>query len=567
MIQFAGSGVDDETGNLPFRCLRSRAMRSATTWGIQSELHALLTAFAANPLPLNALVVGPPGSGRTTVVKEAAKSASVELLELSSSVLAQDDPECIQAQVTSLFVKALKAPCVLFFDDIDYWLPKSVDSEKGLHLLAVLIDQLEQLRESPFPAVAFIASARHAADVHPALSIFSHDEATPLRVVRVKPLTEEDRRVILHGVFGETEEQGEIESVVLRTPGYVAVDMARLLSEARRNMRERADANSLQIGDATAALSKVQPLLLGSENKQWQFLSGGRTQPSPIFGLHNAQESIRQCLHSIFSQRGTPAAGELAARKALAGLGYVRGIVLHGASGTGKSRLLQAAASMVPAGTVNVMRIDSTDVVSSVIGEAERLVVGLFVAARAAAPTLILMENLHILAPRRTDAQIASEGASKAFERLLSTFLVELDGVREETGPEREIVLLSTTSSLKLVDPAMLRPGRFELHVETQLPNAEERRRAFQHAISSMVPDETGAAIIGDEEFMERLSVWTEGWKVPDLFALVREVVFLILRDGPIETSEESWKKALTLSRVTAELNKHLIKNRNTQLK
>ncbi len=301
---------------------------------------------------------------------------------------------------------------------------------------------------------------------------------------------------------------------------------------------------------------------MGCDNTQWRFLSAGSVPEQPLFGLRHAQELLRQCLHAVFSHGSAASDGEASSRKALAALGHCRGIVLYGESGTGKSALLRRAVSMMPQGTVNVLTVDSTDIVSSIIGEAERLVVQLFAAARSAAPTLLLIENLHILAPRRSDAESSARNdggsASKAFERLLSTFLVELDGVRQETAPEKQILLLSTTSSLDLVDPAMLRPGRFELHIEMELPNVEHRQQVFEHAFSSMVPEDSREELLKDAELIRSLSLVTEHWNVADIFALMRETIFGILRDGSVPASESAWKQALTSSRIAAELNKYL---------
>ncbi len=177
-------------------------MRDPASWYIRSELQALVADFAKNPRPINGLVVGPPGSGKTTVVRQAASNASLELVEIPASVLASDSPETVEARLQAIFIKAARTSCVLFLDDIDYWFPKSLSSAQEFHLLAVLCDLLEQIREEPQAPVAFIATASHHAEIHPSLTSFTEDQDFPLHVVRVQPLSENERRLIFCDLFG-----------------------------------------------------------------------------------------------------------------------------------------------------------------------------------------------------------------------------------------------------------------------------------------------------------------------------------------------------------------------------
>ncbi|MBI4241846.1 MAG: AAA family ATPase, partial [Candidatus Rokubacteria bacterium] len=144
-----------------------------------------------------------------------------------------------------------------------------------------------------------------------------------------------------------------------------------------------------------------------------------------------------------------------------------RGILLHGAPGTGKTLLAKAVATESRA---NFIAIKGPQLMSKWVGESERAIREVFKKAKQAAPCLIFLDELDALAPRRG---LDPSGVS---ERVLSQLLTELDGIEELRG----VVVLAATNRLDMVDPALLRPGRFDSLIEIPMPDEGGRLEIFR---------------------------------------------------------------------------------------
>ncbi len=516
-------------------------------WEIDSELHQLLDDFGKNPAPLRLLVEGPAGCGKTTLVHKAAQRASLTILQFDGDTLACRNAEQVEENVVEVKAEAIeRAPCILLVDDADLWLPKQMANPAQFHFLAHLAEAVRELDEEPVPSVALVLVVRNRTELHPAL------KCQRLRVVPVRPLVESERAMIIRGAVSGNVRDEDIDDVVVRTPGFVTVDMAQLLLEARRI----AMSDSLRLEHVDKAIGQVQPLLLGEHGKKWRFSTAGLEKDSlpALHGLTVAETTIRTAMNAAFSRLQ---------HVSLDAMGRVRGILVHGPTGTGKTALLERAATWLARGTVHVLRVDAVDVVDAVIGAAERAITRLFAVARAAAPALLILENLHLLAPRREEldkTRDGGSGAAAAFERILATLLVELDGARRSSEP---VVVLASTPIIELVEPAMLRPGRIELHIRTELPNDNARRAIFRDVVSNGLPLETGSSVMKNETLIMQMVRVTCGKTAAYIGSLVSETVFAILRsdgllaDGGAKLSNAA--ESLTCERVTAELGRRIM--------
>ena len=149
-------------------------------------------------------------------------------------------------------------------------------------------------------------------------------------------------------------------------------------------------------------------------------------------------------------------------------------MLLHGPAGCGKTSLARLVAS---AAAANFVEVHAAQIVSPVLGQSERQLAALFAAARSATPCVLFLDGLEALAPCR-GSDTSSEGT---LDRLLSYLLTELDGALQWSGPP--LVLLGATRDRSLLDPAILRPGRLDVHLHVGLPSALQRERLLLHML------------------------------------------------------------------------------------
>jgi transitional endoplasmic reticulum ATPase len=145
-----------------------------------------------------------------------------------------------------------------------------------------------------------------------------------------------------------------------------------------------------------------------------------------------------------------------------------KGILLSGSPGTGKTLLAKAVATECG---VNFISVKGPEIMSKWVGESERGIREVFKKAKQASPCIIFFDEMDSLVPRR-----GSEAASTVVDRVISQFLTEMDGIEELKG----IVVLAATNRMDMMDPAMLRAGRFDFHLQLSLPDREDREEIFR---------------------------------------------------------------------------------------
>lgn len=197
---------------------------------------------------------------------------------------------------------------------------------------------------------------------------------------------------------------------------------------------------------------------------------------------------------------------------AAAGVRPSRGIVLHGPPGTGKTLLAKALAGESEA---NFIAIKGPQLVSMWAGESERAVREIFRKARLAAPAIIFFDEIDSLVPER-----GSGGANQVSERVVAQMLAELDGIEELKG----VFVLAATNRLDRVDPALLRPGRFDSLIELNAPDLEGRLAVLKVHARRMP--------LAADVNLEAIAKASEGLSGADLEAVCREAGFGAIRDA-----------------------------------
>ncbi|KAJ2848831.1 hypothetical protein IWW36_003049 [Coemansia brasiliensis] len=200
-----------------------------------------------------------------------------------------------------------------------------------------------------------------------------------------------------------------------------------------------------------------------------------------------------------------------------------RGALVYGPPGTGKSMLCCAIANEL---AVNTIWVDASQVRSMIVGETERALADLFAQARKSSPCILLFDHIDALAPQR-GTSLSSENTS---DRIVTSLLVEMDGfgshgMTDHLAPS--VFVLAVTSRPHIVDPALLRPGRLDIHVGLDLPTAAQRMSILEGLLGKMP---AAASISGNGDSLRKLVERTHGCTGADLANVCREAALCALR-------------------------------------
>jgi transitional endoplasmic reticulum ATPase len=189
-----------------------------------------------------------------------------------------------------------------------------------------------------------------------------------------------------------------------------------------------------------------------------------------------------------------------------------KGVLLYGPPGTGKTMLAKAVANESEA---NFISIKGPEVLSKWVGESERAVREVFRKARQAAPTIIFFDELDSITPVRGTGL----GSSQVTERVISQILTELDGLEEL----KDVVVIGATNRLDIVDPALLRPGRFDKLLKVPVPDVDARKEILQIHLDKKP--------LANDVKIDQLAEKTEGYTGADLAALANTTAMLVIKE------------------------------------
>ncbi len=448
----------------------------------------LLEKLGAKP-NLGVLITGPAGVGKARLVR--AVCAGRRLVEL-------DGPDTGALAATERHQAVARAAAdviagggVLLVTDVDALLPDPPEP------VATMI--LGELRRAVLaPGVALVATSQQpdALDSRlraPDLCDRELGLSLPDGATR-KALLE----VLLRGVPAE---DLTLDEIAERTPGFVRADLAALVREAALRAAARAseDGNppALTQQDLTGALSVIRPL---SRSNTEEVAVGSVT----LDDVGDMVETKRALTEAVLWPLQHP---DTFARL---GVDPPRGVLLYGPPGTGKTFVVRALAST---GRLSVHAVKGSELMDKWVGSSEKAVRELFRRARDSAPSLVFLDEIDALAPRR--GQSHDSGVT---DRVVAALLTELDGIE----PLRDVVVLGATNRPDLIDPALLRPGRLERLVFVEPPDADARYQILKTAGKS-VP-------LSDEVDLKTLAAELDGYSAADCVALLRESALTAMR-------------------------------------
>ena len=464
--------------------------------------------------PKGVFLYGPPGTGKTLIVRAVAHETDAYFINISGPEIMGKFYGESEGRIRKIFEEAqAHAPSIIFIDEIDAIAPKREDmgGEKQVEkrVVAQLLSLMDGLESRG--KVIVIGATNIPNSIDPALRRPGRFD----REISISIPDKKGRLEILHihtrGV--PLSANVDMEKIAEITHGFVGADLEALAREAAMTSLRKI------LPEIDFELSEIPyELLMSLEITMENFMSAMKeVEPSAIRevfvevpdvkwedvgGLDEIKEALKETVEwplkyaDLFKKLDTKPP---------------KGIILHGKPGTGKTYLAKALASE---SGVNFISVKGPQILSRYIGESEKGVRELFRLAKQASPCILFLDEIDSLTPRRT----ADSSGSGVIERVIGQFLTEMDGIEDLNG----VIVLAATNRIDLIDPALLRSGRFDLIFELPLPDEKIREKIF-HIHTRNKP-------LGKKVNLKKLSINTEGLTGSDIEFICRKAVMLCIR-------------------------------------
>ncbi|XP_028903299.1 peroxisome biogenesis factor 6 [Ornithorhynchus anatinus] len=399
------------------------------------------------------LVKGPPGCGKTTAVTAACGRLGLHLLKVDGSALCADTSAAQESRLHATFARARRCrPVVLLLRAVELLGRERDGAGEDARVLATLRRLLleNDPTSSPLPLLVVATTCRPQEVPADVLSAFPHE-------VEVPALAEEQRLSILQALTASLPLGQEVSLAQLarRSAGFVAGDLCALLAHSSRaacaRIRNTSMEGELSEEDEADLCAAGFPLLAEDFRAALDQLQEAQTQAigapkipavswQDVGGL---QEVKKEILETIQVPLDHPELLTLGLRRS--------GLLLYGPPGTGKTLLAKAVATEC---SLSFLSVKGPELINMYVGQSEENVREVFARARAAAPCIIFFDELDSLAPSRG----RSGDSGGVMDRVVSQLLAELDGLHRS----KDVFVVGATNRPDLLDPALLRPGRFD---------------------------------------------------------------------------------------------------------
>jgi len=497
----------------------------------------LFTRLGVAP-PKGVLLHGPPGTGKTRLAQAVANESEANFFSINGPEIMGSGYGDSEKALREVFDEATKAaPAIIFIDEIDSIAPKrsQVHGEAEKRLVAQLLTLMDGLNSRAH--VVVIAATNRPEAIDEALRRPGRFD----REIVIGVPDESGRREILsiHTRGMPLGDKVDLKELARTTHGFVGADLAALAREAAieavRRIMPQIDLEARTIPpevlenlsvtreDFIEALKRIQPsamreVMVQVPNIGW----------ADIGGLDEAQLKLKEGIE--LPLKNPEAFHKLGIRPA-------KGFLLYGPPGTGKTLLAKAVAKEAEA---NFISIKSSDLLSKWYGESEQQIARLFARARQVAPCVIFIDEIDSLVPARGSG--GGFGEPQVTARVVNTILAEMDGMEEL----QSVVLIGATNRPTLVDPALLRPGRFDELVYVGTPDMAGREHILGIHTSKMP--------LAEDVSLADIAERTERFTGADLEDVVRRAGLIAIRKGGadvLSVSMADFEEALEDSRAT----------------
>jgi len=420
--------------------------------------------------PKGVLLHGPPGCGKTLIARAVAHETEANFFSVNGPEIIHKFYGESEAHLRKIFEEATRhAPAIIFIDEIDAIAPRreQVVGEVEKRVVAQLLALMDGLAKREHVIVLAATNIPNVLD--PALrrpGRFDREISIPIP-------DNNGRREILDIHTRGMPLAGDVDvgHLAAITHGFVGADLQALCREAAmsrlRRIMPEIDFAAAQIPydilaklevhmqDFTEALREVEPSAIREV-----FVEVPEAHWDDVGGLDEAKQQLVEAVEWPLRHQGLFAQASVTPPK---------GILLSGPPGCGKTLLAKAVANETE---VNFISVKGPALLSKYVGESERAVREVFRKAKQAAPCIVFFDEIDALVPTRG----RGESDSRVGERVISQFLTELDGMEELKG----VLILGATNRLDMLDPALMRPGRFDVILEIPLPDGRGRREIFE---------------------------------------------------------------------------------------
>ena len=462
--------------------------------------------------PKGVLFYGPPGTGKTLIAKAVANEVNAHFITLSGPEIVSKYYGDSEKALREKFNEAEQnAPSIIFIDEIDAIAPKreEVHGEVERRIVAQLLALMDGLKGRG--QVIVIAATNLPNSIDPALRRGGRFD----REIEVGIPDKKGRLEIfqVHARGVPLAKDIDLDYFAETTFGFVGADIALLVKEAAMNAirkiipiidiekeipNEVIEQLNLTKSDFDSARKIVGPsalreLLIEVPEVPWDSVAG--------------LDAVKDKLIKIFEGRITyPALFEKLKYKP------PKGILLFGPPGTGKTLIVKAIASKRQ---INFISIKGPELLSKGVGDSEKHVRDAFRKARQSAPCILFFDEIDSLFPKRGSIS----DSTHVTESVMSQFLTELDGIEEL----RDVFVIGATNRPDLLDPALLRPGRFDKHLYIPPPDLESRKAILKTYLKNIED------LLDDDIQIEELAKKTQYYVGADLEALIGEVKVIVM--------------------------------------
>ncbi|KAB2072296.1 hypothetical protein ES319_A07G006300v1 [Gossypium barbadense] len=504
--------------------------------------------------PRGLLLYGPPGTGKTSLVRAIVRESGAHLIVLSPHSVHRAHAGESERILREAFSEASShassgKPSVIFIDEIDALCPRR-DSrrEQDVRLASQLLTLMDSNKPSAtsVPRAVVVASTNRVDAIDPALRRSGRFDDE----VEVTTPNEEERFQILKLYTKKVplDPSVDLQVVAASCNGYVGADLEALCREATMSAVKR----STDAGEVPSVVSltmddwKLAKSVVGPSITRGVTVDIPKVSWDDIGGLKDLKKKLQQAVEWPIKH---------SAAFARLGISPIRGVLLHGPPGCSKTTLAKAAAHAAQA---SFFSLSGAELYSMYVGEGEALLRNTFRRARLAAPSIIFFDEADVVAAKRGGS---SRNSTTVGERLLSTLLTEMDGLEQAKG----ILVLAATNRPYAIDPALMRPGRFDLVLYVPPPDMEARYEILRVHTRNMK--------IGDDVDLRRIAEDTELFTGAELEGLCREAGIVALRENisatlvsnrHFETVKSSLKPALTRDEI--ETYSSFMKNQGSML-
>lgn len=468
--------------------------------------------------PRGVLLHGPPGCGKTLLAKTVATESEAYFRAINGPEIVSQYYGESEKFLRDAFQEAEKnKPAIVFIDEIDAIAARRESGGMESRIVAQLLTLMDGLQDRD---QVFVLAATNRLDaVDPALR-------RPGRFDREIHISVPDTRgrhdiLRVHTRGVPLDESVDLQHIAQGTHGFVGSDLAFLVKEAAlgalRRVLPKIEEQHMQVppeminqilvtaDDFKTARQIVEPSALREiaieiPMVRWE----------DVGGMEPAKQALREAVELPISRPDIFTRFNVTPPK---------GVLLFGPPGTGKTLLAKAVATESQA---NFISVRGAEVMSKWVGESEKIIAEIFRRARQAAPSVLFIDELDNIAPRR-----GSGFDSRVSERIVNQLLVEMDGMEELES----VVVLAATNRPDMIDSALLRPGRFDIFIFTPPPNSAARQAIFGVHTRNM-------PLAGDVK-LDQLASATEGFSGADIQNVCRKAVLAVLRRD-LEASQVS---------------------------